>query len=281
MDAGGALLERRVRRLAKQTQNAVSNLRLKNPESLHDARVALRRLESVLHELGWIFIDLNEVHEITSRLRKLSNRLQQFRDLTVVSDILNEFQKTESTQTMDQLVTIGLRLGTTQDREHAKVRRLVRTRDHLRAIKVIRKRVSKLKVVQGRAEQIDLALEDYLESSENILRRALSNIDYQAETGRNLHKLRVRVKRARYVAEFVRTSRVANDDTFFGRQQVALEYSPIQGQLGRIHDLMVFDAWLERKAGKRTSLRAAVRLLNGRSARAQQLARQALAQMPW
>lgn len=281
MDAGGALLERRVRRLAKQTQIAVSNLRLKNPESLHDARVALRRLESVLHELGWIFIDLNEVHEITSRLRKLSNRLQQFRDLTVVSDILNEFQKTESTQTMDQLVTIGLRLGTTQDREHAKVRRLVRTRDHLRAIKVIRKRVSKLKVVQGRAEQIDLALEDYLESSENILRRALSNIDYQAETGRNLHKLRVRVKRARYVAEFVRTSRVANDDTFFGRQQVALEYSPIQGQLGRIHDLMVFDAWLERKAGKRTSLRAAFRLLNGRSARAQQLARQALAQMPW
>ncbi len=218
-----------------------------DPEDVHKARVATRRLRSNLRtftewfdpewaddlraELGWLADDLGAVRDADVMLARLSDEAEGLAD----------DDRTAGTALLDELA-----VARTDARERllasTATERYERLLDRLVA-------AAREPAVRSGADVPAEAAAALVEAPWARLRRAVHRASASADPAA-LHRVRIRAKRVRYAAEAVQPA-------FGGRARTFANLATnLQDVLGEHHDAVVLEGWL-RDAGARTRARRA------------------------
>lgn len=225
------ILVRRARRVLRESRRAS---RSASRASVHDLRVATRRLEEALE-----FFDPCLPEEACSRLRRRSRRIRRslgdLRNADVMVDLLSELRS---------------RLG---DREGRSLRTLAR---ELAARAAVLRRRHQRRGIPGARRRIRALLEAVHEEADGVLgRRTRTVLSARAREVRGslrpargggaeaLHRLRVSIKRHRYALEIAQQAGLAPPGAAIARAR------EVQESLGRLHDLDVLLGLLVRRGG--------------------------------
>jgi CHAD domain-containing protein len=235
-DVVGATLAGAVERLIRHDPG----VRLgSDPEDVHRARVATRRLRSNLRtfrayvdpdwasalrrELGWFATDLGAVRDAEVMMLRLRDRVEA----------LPETDRRSGTALVDRLVAV---------RDHARETALATMRGD-RYVGLLERLVAAARdpVVVGAAEAPAEALAQTMERPWERLRSAIAAIeDVASDAG--MHAARIRAKRVRYAAEAVQP--------VFGKDAKAFvkAATELQDVLGEHQDAVVLEGWLREAA---------------------------------
>jgi CHAD domain-containing protein len=237
------IVGRRSRHLMAMRRSAVKR---GDPASIHDLRVATRRLQEAL-DLFAPVLPGRESHRLRRRARRVRRHLAALRDADVVAEIAASFPEARSMLRALALAPMALRTR-------------ARAGDGGVRVPGIRKRIASFNrasalsspalplpaSVRGRAAAIE-ALGRRAAKVETIL--AGLRIDRKEEA----HALRVAVKRYRYTLELL-------DEAGIARPGAALEEARrVQEALGKVHDLDVLIDLIRRRRDGRAWM-AALRL---------------------
>ena len=226
---GGEGLDRRARRIVARRARHLLAMRRKvvergDPASIHDLRVATRRLQEALDLFAPVFPG-RELRRLRRRARRVRRHLAALRDADVVADLAASFPAARAMLRALAPAPRALR---------------ARARSPRGGVNVpgIRKRVASFaRATAGRREALPLPLNDRARAAAADAFRVRSGkvqailaalrIDREDEA----HALRVAVKRYRYTLELL-------DEAGLARPGAALEEARrVQEALGRLHDL--------------------------------------------
>ena len=159
-----------------------------DPEDLHKFRVATRRIRSLLRSTRSLVEDRDEAEGLRDELKWLATLLGEVRDRDVlIGHLLGELETLEGAPLGAVLECIDA------EREHAR-RELVEGLDSAR-YRAIMTRLGSPPALRDGKTLFDAAAGDY-----KRLRKAMKGLD-EDSASKELHKARIRVKRARYAVE--------------------------------------------------------------------------------
>ena len=229
-------------------------------DAVHDMRVAIRRLRSVLRSARPI-LDRAWVDALRGELDRYGQLLAAVRDLDVLIERLGA-ETAELDAGADRLLSP---LEQERDRARAELRAAMDDRSYRILIDGVESATRFLPVLRGRRTVEQLARKE-LKKLRRFKKRA--NLD----DDRQLHKLRIRAKRARYAAELAESSRGSRATKFIEAAR------KLQDTLGEHQDAVVAVGRLRRLADGADSRTA---FLAGRlSEREEQRKREARAEFP-
>jgi CHAD domain-containing protein/CYTH domain-containing protein len=225
-----------VRRIARGhlSEAAAALTRLRNrrdSEALHDFRVAVRRLRSVLRAYRrWL--GRAGATKVRRRLQALGGATNAGRDAEVQLDWLEAQRPTLGRGERTGLNWLMRGLRTTRRENYAAARRQVRS-EFARAAEMLEKRLGEL----------DATAPPFRETFAALLRQHAADLEVRLAAIRgpddeeNAHEARISAKRLRYVLEPVRTEAD-------GVKVLVEHLKDLQDLLGALHDMHVLDAAL-------------------------------------
>jgi CHAD domain-containing protein len=235
------------------------------PEAVHQARVATRRLRSDLKTFK-DFVDPEWASQLRGELHWMGGELGRVRDI----EVLLERLRAEAEYLDD-------------DRAAAErvIRRLVRewqsARDELlsatdserytHVVDLLRNAAANPRLTDDADARATKALAPVVRKPWKKLRKAVDRLDHDP-SDKALHRVRITAKRCRYAAE-------ATSSVYGKRaEKFATQVADLQDVLGNHQDAVVAQAWLERaRRSCPADERVAIKLLREREARAAGCAR--------
>jgi CHAD domain-containing protein len=214
----------------------------RDPEDVHQARVATRRLRSDLRTFR-PFVDREWGDGLRNQLRELAAELGAVRDTEVLQDRLRRrtLQLPESDQTAAEPIVSALDAGIQTARR--RLRGAMRSDGYADLLDRLVNAARSPQLTDAASARAREVITEVIAHPWRTLRNAARDLDESAPD-EQLHDLRIRAKRCRYAAEAV-ASVVGKPAAAFARAVAAL-----QEVLGDQHDAVVAEAWLrERMAG--------------------------------
>jgi CHAD domain-containing protein len=213
-------LRMRLREQLREVERHDPGTRLgQDPESLHDMRVAIRRLRAALRT-GCPLL-LTDMRELDGRLRELGSALGEVRDL----DVLLQRLRDEAAALDAPDAAPAKSLLTTLPRERAGKRRrllgLLRSDAYLALLDDTAAAIDSLEASNSKRSLDDLAAK-----ASRKLRKAVGALPADPSDD-DLHRLRKTLKRARYAAELA------------GNTAMVARAKPLQDTLGEHQDAVV------------------------------------------
>jgi CHAD domain-containing protein len=234
-DAITALVERLVEREAGVRQGD-------DPEDVHQARVAVRWLRSVLRTFGDV-LEAEWATALRDELRWLGRLLGDVRDAEVLRDRLQSQAGWSAAEDRPVVKRLIGRLNARRNRARARLIEQMTTdryRSLVDALDAAAREPALLPEVA--AVPADVALRPGLQKLWKHLDDAIERVVTEGATDEALHVVRIRSKRVRYAAEAV--------TPVFGKpaRRFAKAASALQDVLGEHQDAVVARAWLRRAA---------------------------------
>lgn len=232
--AGAAALDRATPLLRDRHRAVFRRLPLAlggNEEALHDMRIAARRLRVALPLLA-TRPDGSRVRRSLRILRQVTRAAGASRDLDVVLALA---VRTPAVTSEAKVLMRRLRATRTRSRH--------RMSEALLDLEIARLRRDLRVVVGRRADVLFVTLRRLRETRDALGAECLALIETLGERydAAALHRLRIRIRRLRYLAEI--------SDAFRGQTTTAAtELRILQDQLGRLHDAHVLAAWFAAQA---------------------------------
>lgn len=207
------------RRYLKQADSALERMVAGDTEGLHDTRVALRRLDSLLRSHQTVMPNSARLRRKVRRLARSTNRA---RDLEVRQVWLQAQLPELPDSGRQEVVAWAERLGDELGEAHAKAEKKLR-KGVPRLVKRLRKALSRdcRERTDGDRSYAQL-LAELLWTGEERLKSGLPELDSGGAPAR--HRLRIQIKRQRYLLALWR-----------GEQGVCAE---VESELGRWQDLL-------------------------------------------
>ena len=231
----GALVERLVEREAGVQQGD-------DPEDVHQARVAVRRLRSVLRTFGDV-LEPEWAKALRDELRWLGRLLGDVRDAEVLRDRLHSQAGWIAAEDRPVVKRLIRRLHARRDRARARLIEQMSTDRYRSLVDALDAAVREPALLpEVAAVPADVALRPGLQKLWKHLDAAVEHVVTEGATDEALHAVRIRSKRVRYAAEAV--------TPVFGKpaRRFAKAASALQDVLGEHQDAVVAGAWLRRAA---------------------------------
>jgi CHAD domain-containing protein len=212
-----------------------------DPEAVHQARVACRRIRSTLRTFGGV-LEPEWTKRLRDELKWLADLLGEVRDDEVLFARLEEGLAT--LPEADRAAGRRLLAGLAGEREEARVRLIGAMREE-RYTALLDDLVAAARAPAVLAEAARPAAEPLpplVASAWSKLRKAVRRAG-DDPSDEALHKIRIRAKRLRYAAEAV--APVAGKPA----ERLAAAAEGLQDVLGDQHDAVVAEAWLRQAAG--------------------------------
>lgn len=168
-----------------------------DPEAVHDARVALRRLRSYLRTFRPI-LDATWANALRERMRWLDERLAQARDVDV---ILAKFEEKQREHEVNALPPeLMERLRAERDEGHASIRAALRHPQYLALLEEIVAAAKAPRLAEGAHEPVRRAMPKLLRAVFRRARKRVREYDLNRSDA-TLHEVRKAAKHVRYAAE--------------------------------------------------------------------------------
>jgi CHAD domain-containing protein len=221
----------------------------RDPEDVHKARVATRRLRSTLRTFG-DRLDGDWANDLRTELRWLADDLGAVRDADVMVgrlrdgvEALDDEDRAAGNTLLDKLAAARTDAG----------ERLLASTSTYRYERLLDRLVAAARepALRGPTNQPADAAASVVEAPWTKLRRAVERAEGSSDPTL-LHRVRIRAKRARYAAEAVAPASGGPAKTF---AKLAAE---LQDVLGEHHDAIVLQAWLRDVASRSRARQAFV-----------------------
>jgi len=229
LDRATPLLRERIRAVFRRMPRALAG----DEEALHQMRIAARRLRVALPLLARK-PEGRRVRRSLRVLRQVTRSAGASRDLDVGVALLAERRDVAATP---EWALLRRRMRA------ARARSRTRMADALLDLEIAALRRHLRAVLAMRAEGVFLVLRRLRETRAALGAEVLASIEALGDRFDHvgLHRLRIRVRRLRYLGELA--------DSFRGQASAApVELKGLQDQLGLIHDAFVLSAWFGRQA---------------------------------
>lgn len=235
-------------------------------DAIHDMRVAVRRLRAAVRA----FAPGAPVSErfLAAELRWLGRALGEVRDLDVQTELLRNYLSRRPAQTREVLAPFSAQLADERAARHVRLRAAL---DSPRYARLLQRLDRFARGDYRRSTERDAASEPIAELGGRAVKHALRRVEKRAEhavaapapPAEDLHLLRIRAKRLRYLLEFL--------GDLLGKpgRRVVKRLVRLQDLLGAHHDAVVAVAFIRRHL-ERDTLGAAERSALARFASAQQ-----------
>ncbi|HEX6487760.1 MAG TPA: CHAD domain-containing protein [Candidatus Dormibacteraeota bacterium] len=220
-----------------------------DPEAVHQARVATRRLRADLRTFR-DFVDPDWAAALVEELRWAAGDLGDVRDSEVLTELLEGLARRLPSGDRAAGLRLARRLG--QVRDDAR-RRLIATLDSPRYLELIEALLAashEPPLTEASAAPAEEALPPQVKAGWRRIRRAVRDLP-DDPPDEHLHRVRILAKRLRYAAEAVGT--VLN-----GYGKLAKDAAALQDVLGRHQDAVVAQGWLREQRPKLTPTQAFV-----------------------
>ena len=212
----------------------------RDPEAVHQARVATRRLRSDLRTLG-DFVDEQWVSELRGELRWLGAELGAVRDV----EVLRERLSLHAALLPDAETGAARAAIRRLEEDHAAARAdllvALRSARYASLHRALHDAVIAPRLTRDAERRAVHALPEAVRPMWRRLRRAVDTLT-PAPSDAALHGVRIRAKRCRYAAELASPA--------IGRRarDLGVALTRVQDVLGEHHDAVVADAWLAKAA---------------------------------
>jgi CHAD domain-containing protein len=205
-----------------------------DPEAIHQARVATRRLRAQLAAMRPLFPDTGRVIHLRAELAWLGRALGRVRELDVLSARLTE--RTRSLPSADRTAAERLLSPLEEVRTDARARLLLAMESSRYARLLVALR-SLMEEEAGDGTDAGTAFEPLMRKQWKRTKRTVGRLRRDSEDA-ELHRARILVKRARYAAEAFAP--------VFGRRatRFARRAAALQDVLGAHQDAVVAEAWI-------------------------------------
>ncbi len=211
-----------------------------DPEEVHQARVATRRLRSDLRTFDE-FLDASAVEPIREELAWLGRALGEVRDAEVMIDRLVPLIEELPAEDAQTAAGIVGRLRVSREQARAALLQAMRTRRYTTLLDVLVAASRTPPVIDAAARSAREAFTPILTHSFDQLVASVAALDKDA-SDQALHAARIKAKQMRYTAECV--------TGVFGKQarNFARALSELQDALGAHQDAVIAGAWLRELA---------------------------------
>jgi CHAD domain-containing protein len=212
-----------------------------DPEDVHQARVATRRLRSDLRTLKSL-LDQEQAGPLRDELKWAGELLGAARDADVLLERLRA--DAERLPQRDAAAVAGLlrRLAAERDRARVRVREGLRTDRYVALVERLVAFAQVPPLVADWARPARDVLPGLVAPTWKHLQRSVEGLSEPARPD-ELHQVRIRAKRCRYAAEAVAPA-VGKEAS-----RLASAVAGVQSVLGDHHDAYVADAWLREAIG--------------------------------
>jgi CHAD domain-containing protein len=227
----------------------------RDPESLHDMRVAVRRMRALLRADGKLVAD--NTTALAARLKELGRVLGEVRDLDVLIDHLEAEAAELGDADAERARPLLAVLRKERSRNRRRMLAFLRSDEYLLLLDDTARTIDELEPTGSRASLGDLADKAFEKT-----RKAVRDLpDEPADD--DLHRVRKKAKRARYAAElagrkkFVKRAKTLQD--VLGEHQDAVVASARLRELAagaEPEQALVAGRLVEREAGRRSAARA-------------------------
>jgi CHAD domain-containing protein len=219
-------------------------LRGRDPEAIHDMRVASRRLQEALA----VAASAARQHppQVVQQLRRLRRALGTVRDLDVQLQLLREIAAELPRGERPRVRLLRQLIGSRRGRQVGKMRTKLGKVDLPQLVAALQAEVERL----GRTQAVSVERALRLHMRARRLELARASVRARSTWDENdLHATRISAKRLRYALEL---GEALHPDA----QQAAIKaLKRLQNLLGEWHDLVVLDQTLMRNLGKQRLLR--------------------------
>ncbi len=221
----------------------------RDPEDVHQARVAIRQLRANLGALE-PFVETLAYRQTVESLRPLGRLLGAVRDADVLAARLRRAAETLEVDDRARLDELVERLHVERDEAHCRLLNHLGQESHALLIDRLYRLSEDPPLIDPSAKAAPL-LVPILVRSWGELSKAVRKLG-DKPTDRQLHRVRVRVKRCRYVAEMSGVV-VGTRARRLGRA-----ITPLQETLGELQDASVAERWLRSAVADASSHQAMV-----------------------
>jgi CHAD domain-containing protein len=213
----------------------------KDPEGVHQARVATRRFRSSLRSFGGA-LDPEWTGRLRERAKWLADRLGAVRDADVLSARLEALVERLPEPDAEAAGWLLKRLGRERDAARRALLATMREGAYVQLLDEMLAAAAGPMVIDGGRPAADVLVPGVASTWRRMRREVLRAGDKPSDA--QLHQIRIRAKRTRYAAEAV--------EPVVGKpaERFAEAAEAIQEILGDHHDAVVAQAWLREAAAK-------------------------------
>jgi CHAD domain-containing protein len=217
----------------------------REPESLHQMRVATRQMRAILRAAGPLLVP-EWADSLQNELRWLGHQLGPVRDLDVQLAYFREESAALDAQDRRPLAQFIAHLETERDNVHTVLLAELKSARYLNLIGRLRQITQDLVVIETA-----ITLNDLAKAAFKKLKKSIQRLGGGSPNDVTLHKIRIKIKRARYAAELVEPS-VGKAATRFIKRACAL-----QDILGSHQDAIQAEAHVRAFLKQSSNVRAA------------------------
>lgn len=244
------LLRRIVAEQLERLRRAEVETRLRqDPEALHDLRVAARRLRSAFKAFRGI-VASNAIDPLADELKWFANELSTLREVDVEMQRLDELCEQAPLSVRDGIASLRARQRTSREAARQRALKALGSRRYRRLLLAL-ERLS-LRLPPGEITLAAMAAKAVRQAFKRVRKRAEATPSAPAD----MHELRIRTKRLRYVIEFF--------SSLVGKpaRRVLKDLAALQDVLGTYHDAVVAADRIQAYAATLASTAAAPELLS-------------------
>jgi CHAD domain-containing protein len=212
----------------------------RDPEAVHQARVATRRVRSDLRTLHE-FVDAHWARGLRGELRWLGAELGAVRDIEVLRERLSLHADLLPDAEADAARAAIRRLGADHIAARTELLRALRTPRYAQLHRALHDAVATPRLTPAAHRRAVEALPEAVRPNWRRLRRAVDALG-AVPSDAALHEVRIRAKRCRYAVEL--TSPVIGRPA----RELAAALTRVQDVLGEHQDAVVADRWLAKAA---------------------------------
>jgi CHAD domain-containing protein len=234
--------------VARLDTNAPALATERDPEAVHQARVATRRLRSDLRTLR-DFVDASWARHLRAELRWLGSELGAVRDIEVLRERLSFHARLLPDLNRDAARSAIRRLDADHSVARSELLVALGSTRYAELHRALLEAVTHPQLTASARRRARKALPDAVRPTWRRLRRAVDNLA-AVPSDAALHDVRIRAKRCRYACELAGpvVGRRARD--------LAAAVASVQDILGEHQDSVVADAWLAKVAPECTPTEA-------------------------
>lgn len=212
----------------------------RDPEAVHQARIATRRLRSDLQTLR-DFVDTGWARELRAELRWLGAELGAVRDVEVLRDRLSLHAGLLPDDDVNAARIAIWRLETDHSLARTDLLVALRSPRYAQLHQALHDAAARPRLTADAHNRAIKVLPDAVRPTWRRLRRAVDRLS-AVPSDAALHEVRIRAKRCRYACELARP--------VIGRRarELAVSLTRIQDVLGEHQDAVVADEWLVKAA---------------------------------
>jgi CHAD domain-containing protein len=220
----------------------------RDPEAVHQARVATRRLRSDLRTLRG-FVDTDWAQQLRAELRWLGAELGAVRDIEVLGERLSSHTERLPESDADAALAAIRRLDADEAVARTDLLLALRSPRYAQLHRALLDAATSPPITPAAQRRASKALPDAVRPTWRRLRRAVKDLT-TAPSDAALHEVRIRAKRCRYACELA--SPVIGNRA----RDLADAVARVQDVLGEHQDAVVARAWLAKAAPECTASEA-------------------------